>query len=118
MTKSEWKYMERNAMFFHVFYWTVPDEFYPDCEGEVVCKDGEFKCNGLIIKHRNDMCIHFSIDDPNRLKAWELIDRSEKMYYHGVFQKLNNFGRFWFKQVDPDVLRAFNNRKVANKFDI
>ena len=134
---------KHDHLYFHVFSKEVPDDWYPDCETEIVISDNfmdktseEYKGfkiaqnstfgslgNG-IQSHSDDSKVsyHFPETGREKLRAWDFLSKwvahPEKYYYHGLFMKADNFGRFYFKRIDPDVQRAFNYAKAAKKFGI
>jgi hypothetical protein len=150
MVRSNHKHSKHSYLYFHVFSTQKPDDFYPDCESEIVINDKfldkisnknseEYKGfkltmnsqygnlgNGINSVFNNDLgskvSYHFPDSGKEKLKAWEFLSNwtrfPEKYYYHGMFIKADNFGRYYFKFIDPEVEKAFNTKQLSKKFGI
>lgn len=147
MTKrSKTRHERHSYLYFHVFSTETPDEFYPDCESEIVIskefldKTSEehkgFKLainsqygnlgNGIHSVYENTMnskvSYHFPDAGEQKLKAWEFLSMwtpfPEKYRYHGMFIKADNFGRYYFKFVDSEVEKVFTVKKANKKFGL
>jgi hypothetical protein len=145
------KHSKHSYLYFHVFSTEKPDDFYPDCNQEIVINDNfidkisdknseEYKGfkltlnsqygalgNGVNSVHNSDfgskVSYHFPDTGKEKLKVFELLSKwtgvnASKYYYHGMFIKADNFGRYYFKFIDPEVEKAFNTKKISKKFGI
>jgi len=94
---------KHSYLYYHIFSPEDPDGEYPEdsSRGPIVSIQDKFS---------------------SKLRTYEYLKKEksnvQQYKYHGVFMKVDNFGRWHFKGICPEVEKAWQNAKAAEKFGI
>jgi hypothetical protein len=76
----------------------------------------------LFMNGRENLIYLFSDENSDKKNAWSWISKlstkPEEYYYHGMFFKADNFGKWYYKGKNEEVSKAFEARKNSKKFGI
>jgi len=117
-------------LYYHIFSTEEPFEspklntvdVFPDTINNAMLKNLYLPEGILFMNGRENLLYLFSDENSNKKNAWNWISKlsakPEDYYYHGMFFKADNFGKWYYKGKNEEVSKAFETRKNSKKFGI